>query len=101
MATFSVSYDSDAKEKIEKAINWNNFKSPGLGDKLSEHLLLQINSLKENPWRHAIRDRDIRSMLIKSHPYRIDYLIKEADKNVVIYDFIHQRSGPHHQPRRS
>jgi len=55
MAPYSVSIDPDADIKIEKAINWYNYEAPGLGDKFRDRVSHQIDSLKENPRRHAIR----------------------------------------------
>lgn len=99
MASYSVSLDPDAEVKIEKAVIWYNCEAPGLGDKFRGRVYSQLDSLKENPRRHAIRYRNVRRVPMKIHPFTIHYIVDEQKKTVLIHDFIDNRRGPNHWPR--
>jgi hypothetical protein len=99
VSEYSVSFDSDAKVKIEKAVNWYNNQSPGLGDKFLDLVHFRIDSLKTNPRRHAIYNRNMRRVSVRPYPHSIHYIVDEHPGIVHIYDFTDDRQGPNHLPR--
>jgi mRNA-degrading endonuclease RelE of RelBE toxin-antitoxin system len=102
VTSYSVSFDSDAEIKIEKAASWYNYQSPGLGDKFRDQVYSQIDTLEENPRRHAIRYRNVHCVPLQNQPcFTIHYSVNEEEKTVLIEDFTDNRRGPNHPPRQT
>ena len=91
--SFNIFVNKKAVEDIDKAIEYYNNKSEGLGDTFENILGEYINSLKINP-NFKIRYDKVRCLPIKQFPYMIHFTINENNNTVRIQAVLHTSRNP-------
>lgn len=74
-----------AQEDINKAADWYESRSPGLGTAFVREIRTAITTLSAHPQRFPIRNRRSRARWFYPHrfPYRIVYLVRADTVTIV------------------
>ena len=94
MTKYKIKIESDALKDIQEATDWYNEQLQGLGSRFQKKVIVQINSLKSNPSRYAIRYADVRCMVIKKFPFMVHFTTDENQKLVEVFAIIHTSRNP-------
>ncbi len=84
MASFVIQYAPEALDEIQHAVSYYNSVSPKLGNRFKKNLLLELNSLKQNPTYNSFRYDEVRFAVVKKFPYAAHYTVNHVNKVVKI-----------------
>ena len=88
-----ISIDIDAKEDIQKGINWYNSNNKRLGNKFHQALKTSFKNLQTNPY-YQIRYNKTHCLPLKKFPYMIHFTIDKEAKTVIIRAVFHTSQNP-------
>ena len=91
--SFKIIVNKKAVKDIDKAIEYYNNQSEGLGDKFENALDEYINSLEINPY-FKIRYDKVRCLPIKPYPYMIHFTIDQQNNALKIQAILHTSRNP-------
>jgi hypothetical protein len=91
---FKVEYNPDFYDDIEKAVDFNNNRRNGWGDKLFLIVKKQTASLSKSALSFGIKYDDIRCMPVNKFPYLVHYRATIQTKTVKVEALIHTSRGP-------
>jgi ParE toxin of type II toxin-antitoxin system, parDE len=94
MMKYKILIDEDALSDIQKATNWYNERSQGLGSRFQKQTKLQINALKMDADIYTNRYADVRCMLIKNFPFMVHYTLDNINFTVQIIAVLHTSRNP-------
>jgi hypothetical protein len=70
---YKIQIDKDALEDIQKATDWYNLVSIGLGTRFQKQVKAQINTLYKNPLAYGVGYDSVHGMLLKKFPFLIHF----------------------------
>ncbi|RAJ22400.1 type II toxin-antitoxin system RelE/ParE family toxin [Pedobacter cryoconitis] len=87
MPSYKIKVFPEALTDIQKATDWYNEQSYGLGTRFQKQVIKQIGKLNNTAEVYKIRYSDVRCMIIKKFPFMVHFLIE--DESVVIFAILH------------
>ena len=98
---YKVVYLPTAREQLSDAAIYiaTELSAPDAANDLLDEVDLQVTKLSEFPYRHSVyptlyaMKHDIRYFPVKN--YIVFYVVKEEQKTVEIWRFLHQLQNPH------
>jgi len=91
MKLFSVKYDEEAKDELEKAILYYKNISTDLSKDFVSEFRKSFKIIKSNPSIFRIRKNKVRFSILNRFPYSIQYLVKD-DCIYIMAVFHHKRN---------
>ncbi len=85
--------EPEAKEDIQKEINYYNLQEKGLGKKFHTELKQSFTAIKRNPY-YQIRYKNIRCLPLKIFPVMIHFTVDEELKRITIRAVINTYRDP-------
>ena len=82
----------EALNDIQKATDWYNEQSYGLGTRFQKQVVKQISKLSNTAEVYPVRYNNVRCMVIKKFPFMVHFLIE--DETVVIFSVFHTSRNP-------
>ncbi|MBB6502033.1 type II toxin-antitoxin system RelE/ParE family toxin [Pedobacter cryoconitis] len=92
MSSYKIKVFPEALDDIQKATDWYNEQSYGLGTRFQKQVVQQINKLNKTAEVYTVRYSNVRCMVIKKFPFMIHFLIE--DEIVVIFAIFHTSRNP-------
>ena len=91
---YKVKIEPQALTDIQEISDWYNNKQAGLGKRLQNTAIKQIDGLCKNPHVYAIRYKEIRCLPVKKFPYMAHIYINEVTKTVEVLAVISTSRDP-------
>lgn len=91
---FSVITTKNARRDIQQAIDWENERSVGLGERFLDYLKEKVEVLVLMPYIGSIRVDNIRCASVDVFQYLIYYIVDGEAKTVTITRVLHVRRKP-------
>ena len=91
---FSIITTINARRDIQQAIDWENSKSPKLGERFEEYLHLKFNTLSITPFIGSIRYENVRCTSTNVFQYLIHYTVDIDLRQIVIIRVLHMKQKP-------
>ncbi len=79
---------------LQEAKAWYNAKGEGLGEEFKKEVNKEIAYIGAYPRHYQKKYKELRSSMVTRFPYRIYYLIEEADKRIVIMGVLYGGRDP-------
>jgi len=92
MHAYKIKVFPDALVDIQKATDWYNEQSHGLGTRFQKQAIKQINKLSQTAESFTVRYDNVRCMVIKKFPLMVHFLIEE--ETVIIFALFHTSRNP-------
>lgn len=93
MHSFQIKLEPEAKEDIQKGIEYYKEKQKGLGKKFHAEVKNSIAAIRKNPF-YQIRYDDIRCLPLNKFPFMIHFRVDESDSIATIYGVINTSLDP-------
>ena len=77
MTKYKIKIEPEALRDIQAVTDWYNEQLQRLGSRFQKQVIVQINSLRSNPFGYAIRYAEVRCMIIKKFPFMVHFTIDE------------------------
>ena len=91
---FSIVTTFNARRDIQQAIDWENARSHGLGERFLEYLELKFNSLAITPLIGTIRYENVRCTRMDVFQYLIHYTVNIEQRQVIVTRVLHTKQKP-------
>ena len=91
---FAIITTTNSRRDIQQAIDWENARSNGLGQRFFEYLHLKFLTLSTTPYIGSVRYDDVRCTTTDVFQYIIHYKVDQTLQHVVILRVLHQRQQP-------
>jgi mRNA-degrading endonuclease RelE of RelBE toxin-antitoxin system len=98
---YQIVYLDEVHIDIRDAKEWYKLQLAGLNKKFAEDIKAAIIRLKENPFAHTVRYKNIRIAHPDIFPYSIHFYIDEGLNTIVITAVVHTKRDPELSKRRS
>ena len=85
--------DLEAKQDIQREINYFNQQQKGLGKKFHKEVLNYFSAIKINPF-YQVRYDEIRCLPLKKFPAMIHFSVDENAKIIIVRAVIHTSKNP-------
>jgi len=92
MKQYKVRLLPSAYDDLKHAREWYRQHNPLLPKRLTQQVNLSVARIRETPFAHAIRYKEVRVVNINVFPYAIHYLL--TDNTVVIIAIHHTAISP-------
>jgi len=92
MSSYKIKVFPEALTDIQKATDWYNEQSYGVGTRFQKQVIKQIDKLSTTAEGYKIRYSEVRCMVIKKFPFMVHFLIE--DETVVIFAILHTSRNP-------
>jgi plasmid stabilization system protein ParE len=89
-----------AQEELDKAVEWYNQKSPGLGARFLTQVNVSLRRIACHPYLCAKIKDDIRRCLVNRFPYGLIYGVDEDKEVIVIIAVAHLHRKPGYWHKR-
>lgn len=94
MIKYKIKIEPEALKDIQAATDWYNEQLQGLGSRFQKQVIVQINSLKNNPSAYAVRYAEVRCMIIKKFPFMVHFTTDENQKLVEVFAIYYTSRNP-------
>lgn len=94
---YKIVIEPRALAEIQQAIDYYNWRLPGLGKKFEKSLEAHIRLISRNPF-FQVRYKDYRVLPVKHFPYKIIYFLSESRRIAYITAVFHTSQNPYKQP---
>lgn len=94
MVNYQVAIDDSALDDIQRATDWDNSQSSGLGTRFQKQVRQQINNLKSNAPAYSIRYANVRCTRINKFPFLVHFTLNEVLGVVEVFAVIHTSRNP-------
>ncbi len=91
---FTIITTTNARRDIQQAIDWENSRSPNLGERFLEYLQLKINDLSITPLIGSVRYDNVRCTATDVFQYLIHYIVDPGLQQVIILRVLHMKRKP-------
>ena len=91
---FTIITTTNARKDIQQAIDWENSRSPNLGERFLEYLSLKINVLSTTPLIGSIRYENVRCTATDVFQYLIHYTVDAESQQIVVMRVLHMKQKP-------
>jgi len=91
---FLIQTTANARRDISTAIEWEESRSPGLGDKFWEDLSERISTISETPYMGTIRYQNVRCTITQVFPYLIHYIVDDKAQTLIVLRVLHTNRKP-------
>jgi plasmid stabilization system protein ParE len=81
-----------AQAEYDKAVDWYERQSPGLGAQFAQRVKEQLDQIIATPLIHGVVYRDIRKAVVTQFPYSIYYRVLAT--RIVVIAVFHGRRNP-------
>lgn len=98
--SYRVVYIPKVLIDIQDAVDWYNFKQPGLGRKFYIQLKKHQKILSSKPLSFSIRYDEIHCLKISDYPYMFHYKVDNPNKRVIIFALFHTSRNPKNWDKR-
>lgn len=86
---YNIVLTAQAKEDIQCAIDWENGRSPGLGERFFDSFVQKLSALSQVPYIGRIAHKNVRCSPISVFQYLIYYLINNQLQQITIIRVLH------------
>ncbi len=83
MKRYKVRILPSAYNDLTHARDWYRQHNPILPKRLSEQVNLSVERIRENPFAHTIRYKEVRIANLNIFPYAIHYLLDESTVTII------------------
>jgi plasmid stabilization system protein ParE len=94
MKRYKLKITPEAHQEIQKAIDYYNTCSKGLGRRFFLDLQDQFTRIKKNPFARAVRYDDVRFALLDRFPYAAHFTIDEPTRTIRVQAVLSQHQDP-------
>jgi plasmid stabilization system protein ParE len=91
---FSVITTTNARRDIQQAIDWENNRSPNLGERFAEYLEQKLNTLSTTPFIGSVRYENVRCTTTDVFQYLIHYIVDVDLQRITIIRVLHIKQKP-------
>jgi len=91
---FTVNITLNARRDIQKAIDWENDRSPNLGGRFLDYLHLKFHSLSTTPFIGSVRYATVRCTTTDVFQYLIHYTVDTELQKITIIRVLHTKQKP-------
>jgi len=84
MPRFKLVFAPESLLEIERIISFYNDASEGLGDRFRKNLLIELASIKRNPFTRSYRYDNVRFAVVKKFPYAAHYTVDDKSGTIKI-----------------
>ena len=91
---FAIITTTNARRDIQMAIDWENERSPNLGERFLASLQLKINALSITPFMGSIRYENVRCTATDIFQYLIHYTADRELEQIIILRVLHMKQKP-------
>jgi plasmid stabilization system protein ParE len=91
---YKAGYYQDARLDVKEAKEWYRSQKKGLEKRLADDIKTAIFRLRDTPFVHAVRYKNIRIAHLDKFPYSIHFYIDEPDQKIIIIAILHNRRNP-------
>ncbi len=91
---YNLIFLTEAELELKALITRYNIIQEGLGDKVYEEILKNLDYLKTMPFICPEKYKRIRILYTKKYKMAVYYVIFEEERAVAIYSFLHQKEDP-------
>ncbi|MCX6209189.1 MAG: type II toxin-antitoxin system RelE/ParE family toxin [Bacteroidetes bacterium] len=91
---YKIITTTNARADIQEAINWENNRQLGFGERLFEILDKKINDLSVTPAMGSVRYLNVRITFTPIFDYNIHYTIDTTEEKVYILRVLHSARKP-------
>lgn len=91
---FSLVTTTNARKDIEQAIEWENTRHSGLGERFIKYLNIKFNSLCATPYMGTIRYDNVRCTSTDIFQYLIHYIVDTHTEKMIVLRVLHTRQKP-------
>ena len=94
MGSYKLKITPEAFQEIQKAIDYYNIRSKGLGKRFYLDLQAQFTLIKKNPFARSVRYDDVRFALLHRFPYAAHFTINEKIRTIIIQAVLSDYQDP-------
>lgn len=94
MRSYKLKITPEAFQEIQKAIDYYNRRSKGLGKRFYLDLQNQFIPIKKNPFARSVRYDDVRFALLERFPYAAHFTINEQTHTITIQAVLSDYQDP-------
>ena len=91
---YKIITTTNARVDIQKAINWENNRQAGLGERFFEVFDKKLNDLSITPAMGSIRYLNVRITFTPTFDYNIHYIIDNTEEKIYILRVLHSARKP-------
>lgn len=91
---YKIITTSNARKDIQEAIDWENNRQVGLGERFFEVLDKKLNDLSITPAMGSVRYLNVRITFTPTFDYNIHYTIDADEESVFILRVLHSARKP-------
>ena len=88
---FAVNITLNVRRDIQKAIDWENDRSPNLGGRFLDYLQLKFHSLSITPFIGSVRYDNVRCTTTDVFQYLIHYIVDSELQTIIIVRVLHTK----------
>ncbi len=91
---FAIAITVNARRDVQLAIDWENARSPNLGERFLEYLHLKLNTLSGTPFIGSIRYENVRCTTTEVFQYIIHYVADVDLQRITVIRVLHTKQKP-------
>ncbi|TAM96446.1 MAG: plasmid stabilization system [Chitinophagaceae bacterium] len=91
---YETGYFEEARLDVKEGKTWYRSQKKGLEKQFAEDIKTAIFRLREMPFTHAARYKNVRIAHLDKSPFSIHFYIDEADQKIVVIAILHNRRNP-------
>jgi len=91
---FAIITTTNARRDIQHAIDWENERSPGLGERFLDYLHLKFTTLSITPFTGSVRYENVRCTNTDVFQYLIHYIVDVKLQQILVIRVLHTRRKP-------
>lgn len=99
MGTIQILEEAD--KEFQKAANWYEDKSEGLGLRFIEVIKIKLEVIQRNPERNPKRKGNFRESVVRTFPYVIIYTFYKKENIITINSIFHTSLNPRKKYRKN
>lgn len=91
---FAIITTTNARRDIQRAIDWENSRSPNLGERFIKYLHQKFYDLSITPLIGSIRYENVRCTTTDVFQYLIHYIVDLELQQIIILRVLHTKQKP-------